>query len=174
MIECQEGDERTVPLQVGDRVLVRNRHPGGKFRLPFEMTPWTVVRIRGTMVTAKKGQESVTRNIHFFKQYRSDTTPTASDASPPHNDSDGMESGDDCVGTPELEITTLRGDCLENNVGSQGVTSDGCDDGCQPEIPGLDGTAETVVSVALRAGARRYHLRPRPLPSSKLPDFVLI
>ncbi|KAJ1208059.1 hypothetical protein NDU88_003449 [Pleurodeles waltl] len=37
---------RTLPLQVGDQVLVRNWHPVEKFRLPFEMTPWTVVRIR--------------------------------------------------------------------------------------------------------------------------------
>ncbi|KAJ1176233.1 hypothetical protein NDU88_001516 [Pleurodeles waltl] len=44
--ESKRRQARTVPLQVGDQVLVRNRHPGGKFRLPFEMTLWTVVRIR--------------------------------------------------------------------------------------------------------------------------------
>ncbi|KAJ1148546.1 hypothetical protein NDU88_001374 [Pleurodeles waltl] len=59
----------SAPLQVGDQVLVRNRHPVGKFRLPFEMTPWTVVRRKGTLVTAQKGPESMTRNISFFKRY---------------------------------------------------------------------------------------------------------
>ncbi|KAJ1154108.1 hypothetical protein NDU88_006864 [Pleurodeles waltl] len=116
---------RSVSLQVGDQVLVWNRHPGGKFRFPFEMMPWTVVRIKGTLVTALKGHESVTHNILFFKQYRSDTATTATDVLPPPTDSDGLESGVSCLGTPELEITTRRGKFLEQNGSPQGVTSDG-------------------------------------------------
>ncbi|KAJ1201065.1 hypothetical protein NDU88_004881, partial [Pleurodeles waltl] len=48
------------PLQVGDQVLFQNRHLGRKFRLPFQMTPWTVVRRKGTLVTAQKSGESET------------------------------------------------------------------------------------------------------------------
>ncbi|KAJ1136977.1 hypothetical protein NDU88_003390 [Pleurodeles waltl] len=164
---------RSVPLQVGDHLLVWNRHPGGKFRLPFEMMPWTVVRIRGTLVADQKVHESVTPNISFFKQYRSDTASTATDASPPPTVSDGLELGDNFLCTPELEITTPQGECLENNGGSQGVTSDECEGVRHPEESGLDGTGKTVVRVPLRAGDGRYHLRPRPLPSSKLRDFIL-
>ncbi|KAJ1104214.1 hypothetical protein NDU88_001626 [Pleurodeles waltl] len=60
---------RTPDIQVGDLVLFQNRQPGGKFRLPFEPSPWMVSRVQGTMFTANQGDESVTRNVLFFKRY---------------------------------------------------------------------------------------------------------
>ena len=56
-------------LREGDQVLLKDRYPGSKFRLPFEAEPWRVVRRQGTMITASQGDESVTRNVSFFKRY---------------------------------------------------------------------------------------------------------
>ncbi|KAJ1208166.1 hypothetical protein NDU88_003552 [Pleurodeles waltl] len=59
-------------MQVGDRVLIKNRYPGGKFKTPFEPYPWAVVKIKGTLVTVKRNEETATRNISWFKQYNYD------------------------------------------------------------------------------------------------------
>ncbi|KAJ1112586.1 hypothetical protein NDU88_000848 [Pleurodeles waltl] len=54
-------------LKAGDVVLVKSRHPGGKFKTPFEPEVWTVARVNGTLVTATRKGETVTRNISWFK-----------------------------------------------------------------------------------------------------------
>ncbi|KAJ1130706.1 hypothetical protein NDU88_009056 [Pleurodeles waltl] len=56
-------------LKAGDVVLVKNRHPGGKFKTPFEPELWTVARVKGTLVTAMRKGETVMRNISCFKLY---------------------------------------------------------------------------------------------------------
>ncbi|KAJ1137360.1 hypothetical protein NDU88_003771 [Pleurodeles waltl] len=58
---------RTKHLRVGDRVLVRRRCLGGKFEPRFELVPWTVVKARGTMITASRLEEFVTCNVSFFQ-----------------------------------------------------------------------------------------------------------
>ena len=47
----QQRRARTPTIRVGDAVLVRDRHPGSKFRLPFEPAHWIITRIHRTMVT---------------------------------------------------------------------------------------------------------------------------
>ncbi|KAJ1101176.1 hypothetical protein NDU88_006248 [Pleurodeles waltl] len=54
-------------IHVGDHVLVRNRRGGSKFMMPFK---WVLSAIKGTMVTAKRKQETITQNISFFKVFR--------------------------------------------------------------------------------------------------------
>lgn len=56
-----------------DMVYVKDRHPGSKFRLPFEERPWTVTRRTGTMVTAWRGTGELTRNVSFFKKVHAGT-----------------------------------------------------------------------------------------------------
>ncbi|KAJ1191648.1 hypothetical protein NDU88_000964 [Pleurodeles waltl] len=63
-------------LRTGDLVLVRDRHPCSKFNLPFESVPWRIVKIKGTMVTAAKGAETITRNIALLKHYLPASHPT--------------------------------------------------------------------------------------------------
>ena len=50
-------------------VLIKYRHPGSKFRLPFEPRAWKITDIKGTMITAQRGGESITRNVSFFKKH---------------------------------------------------------------------------------------------------------
>ena len=53
-------------IVVGDRVIMKDRHPWWKFRTPFEREVWTVVEIKGTMITVKRNHTTVTRNISWF------------------------------------------------------------------------------------------------------------
>ncbi|KAJ1188547.1 hypothetical protein NDU88_005308 [Pleurodeles waltl] len=48
---------------------MKNRYPGGKFKTMFENNTWTVARVKGTLVTVKRKDETVTRNISCFKLY---------------------------------------------------------------------------------------------------------
>ncbi|KAJ1097606.1 hypothetical protein NDU88_002723 [Pleurodeles waltl] len=82
------------------RCLLRNRCPGEKIRLPFELMPWTVERVRGTMATATKGHESVTRNSSFFKRYLSENTPADAGTTTQLSDSNSVETSDDFLCTP--------------------------------------------------------------------------
>ncbi|KAJ1169012.1 hypothetical protein NDU88_000921, partial [Pleurodeles waltl] len=107
---------RQSPIQVGDQVLIKNRRPGGKFRLPFEPMPWTVLRIRGTMVTAVKDHEQVTRNISFFKRYRSEDCGTEEDSSTPLPEEESAETGNDYADILESRVTTFRDDRSEDTV----------------------------------------------------------
>ncbi|KAJ1169728.1 hypothetical protein NDU88_001619 [Pleurodeles waltl] len=148
------------------------RHPGGKFRLPSEMTPWTVVRPKGTLVTAQKDHESVTRNISFFKPYRSDINTAATVLVLPLTDTDGGESETSHFGIPEQDVHTPHGECVESQEGPHGTTAEGREgDGLADASESSTGP-KRVVSTPPRGGSKRYHLRPRLLPSSKLRVFL--
>ena len=47
-------------IVVGDRVVVKDRHPGWKFRTPFEREIWTVVAAKVTMITVKRNHVTAT------------------------------------------------------------------------------------------------------------------
>ncbi|KAJ1160304.1 hypothetical protein NDU88_000806 [Pleurodeles waltl] len=162
---------RSAHPQVGDQVLVRNRHPGGKFRLPFEMTPWTLMRRKGTLVTAQKDRELVTQNISFIKRYQSDIDTTANDLLLPTPDHDGGESGTSRLGASDQEVHTPRGGCGDNQESPHGTKPEGGEDDELAETWEPSMVHECVVSNPPRGGTERYHLRPRPLPSSKMGTF---
>ncbi|KAJ1196893.1 hypothetical protein NDU88_000756 [Pleurodeles waltl] len=108
------------PLQVGNRVLVQNRHPGEKFKLPFEMVPWTGVRTRSTMITVTRGGESVTRNISFFKRYQSEDATMESGTLESPSDSESTEHLDDDHCLTGLGEMATRGHQQEENLLSPG------------------------------------------------------
>ena len=55
------------PLFIGDKVLVRQKKLN-KFTTPFHPSPYTVVAIKGSMITAKSQDHTVTRNRSYFKR----------------------------------------------------------------------------------------------------------
>ncbi|KAJ1097368.1 hypothetical protein NDU88_002488 [Pleurodeles waltl] len=67
----QKRRAKSQDIQVGDLVLIKNRHAVGKFWLPFEPVPWTVSLDRETLITAQQGSASLMRNMTFSKQYLS-------------------------------------------------------------------------------------------------------
>ncbi|KAJ1175173.1 hypothetical protein NDU88_000464 [Pleurodeles waltl] len=70
---------RAVHIQVGDAILMKDRHPWGKFRLSFEAQPWTVTAVKGTIVTANHRFETVTQNVAQFKRLPHTTTRNSTD-----------------------------------------------------------------------------------------------
>ena len=69
-------------LQVGDDVLVKSTDVA-KSKLPYQQEPLTVVAKKGSMITAKRGEQILSRNSSFFKK---------SPMPPAHRDMDPMES----------------------------------------------------------------------------------
>ncbi|KAJ1108869.1 hypothetical protein NDU88_006239 [Pleurodeles waltl] len=55
-------------LKVEYCVILKDCHPGWKFRTPFEPDVWIVEKIDGTMVTARKGVHQVTRNVLWLQR----------------------------------------------------------------------------------------------------------
>jgi len=68
-------------IKIGDNVLVKNTNLSG---YPYDSNPLTVVDKKGSMVTAQRGSQLVTRNSSFFKA--SPEPPRAQE--PPENDPD--------------------------------------------------------------------------------------
>lgn len=58
---------RTTPLKRDDRVLVKRDGYVDKFTTPYDPEPFTIVNIKGSMITARRGQKTITRNASFFK-----------------------------------------------------------------------------------------------------------
>ncbi|KAJ1200879.1 hypothetical protein NDU88_004700 [Pleurodeles waltl] len=59
---------RARDIRIGNQVIIKDRKPGWKFRTPYEPGVWTETGVSGTMVTAEKGSDQVTRNILWFKK----------------------------------------------------------------------------------------------------------
>ncbi|KAJ1186422.1 hypothetical protein NDU88_003203 [Pleurodeles waltl] len=136
---------RDADLQVGDLFLVKNQQPGGKFRLLFEPLPWTVSRVKGTLVTARRGDESLMRNVSFFKRYlvRESTSDNASCdgtdlvlsqggeelSCPPPAGSQGLVSGnlctaEPCPGAAQPHLSGVAGDKIRLQSDARGTIYD--------------------------------------------------
>ncbi|KAJ1167312.1 hypothetical protein NDU88_007704 [Pleurodeles waltl] len=165
---------RTRHLRMEDQVLVRSRHSGGKFKLPFEPVPWTVVKTCSTMITATREEESVTRNVLFFKHYRYDGWEPRTGADERPDTPECAESPEDNKVIPKHTEKDLLGNQLDREpYPSRGppvaLERDGVE---SPSVGGCP--AVTVESIPPRDGFRRYYLRPQPPLSSRLRDFVLM
>ncbi|KAJ1143056.1 hypothetical protein NDU88_009368 [Pleurodeles waltl] len=92
-------------VHTGDLVLVKNRHPGSKFMLPFETKPWRVSAVKGNMVTAQRIGQTIVRSILFFKL---DLAPGNTDGTLPTDQCDedkdnvGDLQGEACASSPSL------------------------------------------------------------------------
>ena len=76
---------KPMSLKVGDTVLVKQTQRG-KFDTPFDPSPYVIVLIKGSMITARRHRHYITRNAGFFKVVPK-TTFT--------NDSDPLDALDD-------------------------------------------------------------------------------
>lgn len=150
---------KSSPLRVGDSVVIRDRHPGWQFRTPYESEVCIVSDVKGTMITARRGQQSVTRNITCFKR-----------AADPGNISEeypSWEPGFDPPASPnpghtgpESLAPASQGSATRNRTECQNTVAQ----------PAAYDTAGAEASPRVRS--RRYDLRPNPGPSQWLKDFV--
>ena len=101
-------------VAVGDTVLVRQRKRN-KFTTRFDPSPFEVVRIKGTMVTAARNEKYITRNISQFKKIPSllkELEGEESDIS----DDDISEDGEEENNPPDTPHDTLPPAVLESPV----------------------------------------------------------
>ena len=71
------GDHRHY-LDVGDKVLIPNRRKG-TIEPGYSTEPHEVVHIKRSMITAKRGDRSLTRNVSLFKRIPDNITRGSSD-----------------------------------------------------------------------------------------------
>ena len=90
-------------MRVGDTVLIRQRK-NNKFTTKFDISPFQVVRVKGTMVTAVRNEKYVTRNISHFKK----VPATCGDVIPEDEDGDYEEDEEDDDDPEENEVLKVR------------------------------------------------------------------
>ena len=96
-------------IQVGDSVLVKQSDKT-KAMTPYEPTPYVVQSKKGSMITAKRHNKSVTRNSSFFKKSPRPPTTEEEEREMSETDSDTPEE-------PEIEQThQTQGELQSNNV----------------------------------------------------------
>ena len=57
-------------IQAGDTVILKRDHSYCKSQTPYEPKPYKVTGCKGSMITARRGDKTVTRNSSFFKLVR--------------------------------------------------------------------------------------------------------
>lgn len=67
-------------IEIGDTVLVRQKKKN-KLSTKFDPSPYKVVEVKGTMVTAVRNEKYITRNISQFKSIRPSVRAPAGDDS---------------------------------------------------------------------------------------------
>lgn len=65
-LECQTSDHRTWKFSADPEPPLRGGR--GEFRTTYEPGTWTVLRVNGTTITARRGTEVITRNISWFRR----------------------------------------------------------------------------------------------------------
>lgn len=104
-------------LQVGEIVLVRQPRRN-KLTTPFDPRPLEVVRRKGTLVTAKRGMYTITRNISHFKRLNA-THSLPHDTY--HNDTDDFDFTTDDNTRDNTHDNTLAKPTLKPCLSSQVV-----------------------------------------------------
>ena len=105
------------PVNVGDRVLVRRDGHIAKHMSPYKTEPFTVSSRKGSMVTATKEDEEITRNSSYFKVIKEedddthltvtqeeDDTEMSNNATSPEVQSDNLIKTD----SPKPQVETKR------------------------------------------------------------------
>ena len=84
-------------ISVGDKVICKQKKLS-KFSSTFDINPYTVVRIKGSRIVAKRGNRYLTRNSSCLKKVTSNADVNNSDDSMDDEDNDEYDTkGDDNV-----------------------------------------------------------------------------
>lgn len=154
--EARGAKETTI--KVGDRVVIRDRHPGWKFQTPYEPEVWTVEAVKGTMVTVKRGSAAITRNVSHFKRTHQRETDPEDVRSP------DVELDEGPIGSPRSE-PCHSGDRLRIDQPGSSREDSRHDLGRETGSP-------SGVTDEPPPRSQKYGLRPNPGPSQWLKDFV--
>lgn len=94
---------RSKNIQVGDSVLIKESGKISGSQTPYKIQPYRVTAKNGSMITARRGRHTVTRNISYFKLLKSETpipVPTDDD------DGDMMSDAESSVEQPQQPAPT--------------------------------------------------------------------
>ncbi|KAJ1139557.1 hypothetical protein NDU88_005926 [Pleurodeles waltl] len=176
-------DNMSRDICVGDMVLVKCRKGGSKFVLPFEKDPWIVSDVKCTMITAKRGSESITQNISFYKKVYASDFQVPIDISSWDQDYDDVTLQSPCLETNDVFPGGLLCPNMQSPGGSMALdhgtgqlvpmssdVSGSGDHWVEEPITSRSGLAGPVTSTR---GDGPYNLRPRPQCSTRLRDFVV-
>lgn len=144
---------RSTWFQPRDRVVVRSRRPGWKFGTRYETKIWEVVSQKGTMVTARRGGTTITRNVLWFKRVpgANEGLELGSDGDELHPDQMNLQNEDG--------HSQPRSLCREDGVGETGGSCPNSRD------------REWSESQITERSHHRYQLRTRPVLNSQLKDY---
>ena len=92
-------------FKVGDQVLVRQQKRN-KLTSKFNPRPYQIIKIKATMITARRGEHQVTRNCSHFKLFTGNSNTELSESD---NESD-VSVEDNAVGQPNIEVGQRRGE----------------------------------------------------------------
>ena len=92
-------------FKVGDQVLVRQQKRN-KLTSKFNPRPYQIIKIKATMITARRGEHQVTRNCSRFKLFTGNSNTELSESD---NESD-VSVEDNAVGQPNIEVGQGRGE----------------------------------------------------------------
>ncbi|KAJ1179104.1 hypothetical protein NDU88_004340 [Pleurodeles waltl] len=132
------------------------------FRLPFETRPWTVTAVKGTMIMARRGPETVTRNAAFFKRLPQ--------AEPIENDKDSTDewAGSD-VDTAGPESTSREAESASEHHTIHPTVEQMQS---QPTEATAPNQSAEEIQVSDRSGRGRYMLRHNPGRSRRYADYA--
>lgn len=96
-------------LQIGDKVLIKQEKEN-KMSTPFKPVPYEVKDRKGSMITARRGDHHVTRNMSFFKRLPSSVSIH------PTNEEEEIEFE---IENPDIQLTDRQGEEREVTNTSQ-------------------------------------------------------
>ncbi|KAJ1177026.1 hypothetical protein NDU88_002292 [Pleurodeles waltl] len=135
-------------LRVEEWVILKDRHPGWKFRTPFEPDVWVEEKFEGTMITARRNGQHVTRNMSWFR--RVVVPDSGADIWPQEGSEEDAKGEDAQAECPAEARQHERPSTSPERVGPS-----------RPE------RGDEMARV-LPERCERYNLRPNPVPSQRL------
>ncbi|KAJ1150739.1 hypothetical protein NDU88_003528 [Pleurodeles waltl] len=137
---------------IGDKVIMKDQHPGWKFLTPFDQELREVVNNQGTTITVQQGLFQLSRNVPWFKQIGL----LAKDQGDCQEAVDKVPEINTAVPSPQQDVKHVE---PGHAVPAPGVAS--------PRMSTNRSDMDTNTSLRQQPGGRsqKYGLRPNPIPS---------
>lgn len=89
---------RAIPccVNIGDLVLLKKKKEG-KLSLSYDPQPYTITKIKGSMITAQRKNHIITRNVTFFKRVSKECKPLDHIIDTDDDDDDYLPFSDNCA-----------------------------------------------------------------------------
>ncbi|KAJ1172641.1 hypothetical protein NDU88_004485 [Pleurodeles waltl] len=137
-------------LNTGDQEIILDRRPGWKFQTSLEPGVCTVISVTTTIDTVQKGAEQVRQNILWLRK-----VPV------PEDPSDKLEPSNNAWDVASRVPETIAHEANDTGPSEKDETSKA-------------GDASETQKDTCHSHPRRPGLRPNPLPSKRLKDYLYV